>query len=90
MPKHTFSETTTIGGKVYFEGEAELSDAELQTVKGSQAVDQSASAPAPSAADLAKLNKAELTAQAAAEGAALSEEADTNKKIVDEILAARR
>lgn len=36
MPKHTFTETTEVNNKVFFEGEAELSDADLKAVKEMQ------------------------------------------------------
>ena len=36
MPKHTFTETTTVNNKVFFEGEVELSDADAKSLKESE------------------------------------------------------
>ncbi len=36
MPKHNFEETTTINNKVFFEGEAEVSDADLKALKDAE------------------------------------------------------
>ncbi len=33
MPKHNFAETTSVNHKVFFEGEAEVSDADLKALK---------------------------------------------------------
>lgn len=32
MPKHTFTETTEVNNKVFFEGEAEISDADVASL----------------------------------------------------------
>lgn len=33
MPKHNFAETTSVNHKVFFEGEAEVSDEDLKVLK---------------------------------------------------------
>jgi len=33
MPKHTFTETTTVNNKVFFKGDAEVSEADAKAVQ---------------------------------------------------------
>jgi len=38
MPIHNFTETTTINNKVFFEGEAEVSDVDLKAIKDAEKI----------------------------------------------------
>ncbi len=60
MGKHTFKETTAIANKVFFAGDAEISDEDAKTLKPSQAPTTETSSADGGETDLTKKTKAEL------------------------------
>ncbi len=75
MPKHTFDETTEVNNKVFFEGEAEISDADLKAIKERQG----SNAETTVETDLTKKTKAELLAQAGSK----ADESMTKAQIIE-------
>lgn len=93
MPKHTFTETTTVNNKVFFEGEVELSDADAKALKAApgslkngKSADTDSADYAESEDDLMRLTKNELLERA--KGLDVTE--DNNKsEITAKILASK-